>query len=1052
MYVSNYIGNLNNTNNSYVFNEYLHSSPQIVPYSQQAHHYTPRTYTNYDQALINTTSDYRSNQNITSNVQNIKPITGRRAHNKKRQNKCNLYNLKAIQPCRKLNIALFNSHSVQAREKRTAINNFIKDKNIDILFITETWLNTSGEEGKLKELTPSQYKIKSLPRGARGGGILVIYRDHIPITTNTVFTFDHNSFEILQLSITSPQHIHFFCMYRSPPSKKNKLTNSDFLREFPDLLDHVNLLRGKSIILGDFNVHFNDKSNYLTKQVLDLTDSFNFSQAVSEPTFHRSGNILDWVLHKEADNLLLSCELNHLLSSDHAAVILQLNFERPERLPVYKKVRDIKNINMSTFKADVKSFVDQQGQNITAESLDTGLRNILDKHAPIIEKKVPKKQDPWMPEIADQLRHAKQLRRRAERRHKKTRLTIDYLIMKDREAEVVQIIQSAREKYLLQKIKDAKDSKNFYKSTDQILGKTKEINLPKNIPINGLPEQFSNFFTNKIRMIRDELDQIDANQSPLYADNAYSKSSFTSFRLVSEDEVKKIISQSSKKSCSIDPIPTSLLMECLEEILPAFTVIVNQSLKTGIFPNIYKHAVISPLMKKQSLDQNDFKSYRPISNLSFLSKILEKIVLSQLNDYLKINNLLPRYQSAYRPSHSTETALLHVSNHILQSLDSGNLSVLALLDLSAAFDTIDHKILTSRLNHSYGIHATPLSWISSYLNQRIQSVTTNIHTSTPTLLNYGVPQGSVLGPMLFLLYTKPINDIISNQSVFSQSFADDTQLHSSCHPNELSSTVQNIENCIGNVKDWMLTNKLKINDNKTDVLLVHPKNSSNFSVSSISVGNSTISFTKEIRNLGVTFTNTMDMSKHISNTCRSAYSELRKISAIRHLLTIESTKILICALVLTKLDYCNSLLVSIPQYQIQKLQKVQNAAARLIFKIKRSEHITPYLKKLHWLPIDSRIKFKISTLCFKSLTEPNFPPYLSDLLKIYTPTRTLRSSNDTKTFIVTRTNNSTGERSFTFSASSIWNSLPSEIRHCTSKYRFKTALKTYLFNLAYEHD
>ena len=431
-------------------------------------------------------------------------------------------------------------------------------------------------------------------------------------------------------------------------------------------------------------------------------------------------------------------------------------------------------------------------------------------------------------------------------------------------------------------------------------------------------------------------------------------------------------------------------MECLEEILPAFTIIVNRSLQTGTFPDIYKHAVISPLLKKQSLDQNDLKSYRPISNLSFLSKILEKIVLDHLNEYLKNNNLFPRYQSAYRSSHSTETALLHVSNHILQSLDSGNLSVLALLDLSAAFDTIDHKILTSRLNHSYGISDIPLSWLSSYLNQRIQSVTANTFTSTPKSLNYGVPQGSVLGPILFLLYTKPINDIISTQSVFSQSFADDTQLHSSCHPNELNNTVHNLENCISNVKNWMLTNKLKINDDKTDVLLVHPKNFSNSSVSSISVGNSTIPFTKEVRNLGVTFTDTMDMSKHISNTCRSAYSELRKISAIRHLLTIESTKILICSLVLSKLDYCNSLLTSIPQYQIQKLQKVQNAAARLIFKIKRSEHITPYLKKLHWLPINARIKFKISTICFKSFTEPNFPSYLNDLLKTYTPRRTLR--------------------------------------------------------------
>ena len=993
--------------------------------------------------------NYNTNPHTSTNSGKITSVIRERKTKRFGQSGRNLANIKRIKSSNNLNIAVFNSHSVQAREKRIGIYNLILDKNIDILFITETWLNTCGEEGKLKEMTPPHYSIKSLPRGSKGGGILVIYKDHLPVIIKSDFSFQHKSFEILQLSLTSPQHVHFFCLYRNPPSKKNKLKNSDFLEEFPDLLDHTNLLRGKSIILGDFNVPFNNKDHYLTKQVLDLSDSFGYNQAVNEPTFYRSGNIIDWVLYKETDDLLLSCYLNHFLSSDHAAVICEMNLDRPARKPVFKKIREIKAINITAFKDDVKVFVEHHGQNITAEILDGGLRNILDKHAPAIEKRVPDKNDPWIPPIADELRQAKQLRRRAERRQKKTGLNIDYQILKNRQAEVVNIIDTAREKYLSQKIENSIDSKSFYHSTNQILGKTNQTIFPNDIPKDKLPETFSNFFNEKIETIRQKLDEEKTKHNPLYADSSYSDSCFSSFHPVTQEEVKRIISKSSKKSCFLDPIPTSLLIECIDEILPAITCIINDSLQSGHVPDIYKNALVTPLIKKQSLDQNVLKNYRPISNLSFLSKILERIVLGQINDYLKNNDLYPQYQSAYRSSHSTETALLDVTSQIIHSLDSGNFSILALLDLSAAFDTIDHQILLSRLTHSYGISSTPLFWISSYLTKRHQTITTNNHFSLPISLKYGVPQGSVLGPILFLLYTKPINSIISNQSVCSQSFADDTQLHSSCPPDQLKNTVNKMEECIDHVKDWMLTNKLKINEEKTEVLLIHPKHSSDFQVSSLSVGHSKIPFAKEVRNLGVIFTDTMDMNKQISSICKSAYCELRRIAAIRHLLSIETTKNLICSLIFSKLDYCNSLLVNLPKNQIQKLQRVQNSAARLIYQIKRSEHITPFLRELHWLPINARIKYKISSICFKSLEDPHFPSYLKHHLKIYCPTRTLRSSDDKKSFIVPRTYKSVGDRSIAFSGPSIWNSLPIEIRNLSSPQQFKTSLKTHLFQSSY---
>ena len=203
--------------------------------------------------------------------------------------------------------------------------------------------------------------------------------------------------------------------------------------------------------------------------------------------------------------------------------------------------------------------------------------------------------------------------------------------------------------------------------------------------------------------------------------------------------------------------------------------------------------------------------YRPISNLPFLSKILEKVVLHKLLSHLLENNLSNPFQSAYRAGCSTETVLLRIVNDIPSALDNDNISVL-LLDLSAAFDTLDHQILLSRLNSVFGIQSTALQWFHSYLPDRYQSTSVNNSSSSPSQLMYGVPQGSVLGPILFVLYTTPLSDIIANHSVNHQLFADDTQLQKSAPLNEVTNLTKELNVCTDNIKTWMTENQLKLND------------------------------------------------------------------------------------------------------------------------------------------------------------------------------------------------------------------------------------------------
>ena len=208
-----------------------------------------------------------------------------------------------------------------------------------------------------------------------------------------------------------------------------------------------------------------------------------------------------------------------------------------------------------------------------------------------------------------------------------------------------------------------------------------------------------------------------------------------------------------------------------------------------MFPQTFKHAIVTPLLKKPTLDKESLSNYRPISNLSYLSKLTERIVLQRLSMHLSSNDLFNIPQSAYTKHRSTETVLLSVCNTITNAMSIQRLTGLCMLDLSAAFDTIDHGILLGRLSAWFGIHGCVFSWFSSYLMDRTLSVKVHEYSSSPTNLKYGVPQGSVLGPILFNLYTTPLSSLISSHSLDHELFADDTQMYTCFTPNSYSDAV-----------------------------------------------------------------------------------------------------------------------------------------------------------------------------------------------------------------------------------------------------------------------
>ena len=280
------------------------------------------------------------------------------------------------------------------------------------------------------------------------------------------------------------------------------------------------------------------------------------------------------------------------------------------------------------------------------------------------------------------------------------------------------------------------------------------------------------------------------------------------------------ISNSPNTSCDLDPIPTTLLKKCNQAILPTITNIINLSLSTGVFPDQFKSCSLHPLLKKSNLDKENLSNYRPISHLSYISKLTERLVKNRLTEYLTKNSLLNPFQSAYTKFQSTETTLLSLHYFIIRAMSKQQVTGLCLLDLSAAFDTIDHSILLHRLKSWFGINNTALSWIKSYLSSRSFTVDLNGTKSSSFQLLYGVPQGSVLGPLLFILHTTPLSTIFSRLSVNHKLYADGTQLYLSFNAENFTKNIELLQKTISEISSWMATNFLSLSPSKTEFLLI----------------------------------------------------------------------------------------------------------------------------------------------------------------------------------------------------------------------------------------
>ena len=925
-----------------------------------------------------------------------------------------------------LKLALINARSVS--NKTFILQDFFSSHNLDFLFLTETWLKCN-DNVVMNAMCPTNCKYISDPRpSGRGGGLAAVFKQQFSCRSVAVGTFNTFEVHVFRIGISNP--FYSILLYRVPGP------NNGFLTEFADFLSSMVVNYSQLLLLGDFNIHVDMEANRFAADFLHLTESFNLIQHVYAAT-HTHGHTLDLIFTLGLK--LNALTIDELFVSDHKAITFNIDFSVDSQSAKRKvQSRSLNSHSAEKFSNTYAALCNDMSfptqLNELVGCFNNACLSAINLVAPFKSKSITTHNpSPW---INENTRSLKRECRRAERKWKANKLEIHYIKMKELLLNYNESVKLSRNAYFSDLInKNRNNPRALFSTVDRLVNPA-----PTPVPVlsNIDCEMFLSFFINKITNIRNSIVPLT---TPTVTVVCPTPPPLSEFNQISIAHLTKILSKMHPSSCPLDVIPFTIFKDAFNVLGLQVLSIINSSLSSGCVPDYFKHAVIQPLLKKPGLDPSLPNNYRPISKLPFMSKMLEKVVCEQLLLIVEKNATFDKFQSGFRPKHSTETALLRVSNDILMRADSGECSVLLLLDLTAAFDTIDHSILITRLEQWVGLQGTALQWFVSYLSNRTVAVSINDYVSAPTQLTCGVPQGSILGPILFSLYMLPLGDIISRfNHVSYHCYADDTQLYFSFKPSS-HSNLSILNDCLTAVKDWMAQNFLQLNPDKTEILFIGPECIQAEIQQSLAI---TANFTKSSKNLGVIFDNNLNFELHVKKVVQTCFFQLRNIAKIKSLLTPQDLEKLVHAFISSRLDYCNSLFTTLSRCSIQRLQLVQNAAARLLTNTPRRSHITPVLAALHWLPVDSRIVFKILLITYKSLHGLG-PLYIAELLHPKVNSRQLRSSDKGFLVIPATKRRTKGDRAFSFIAPTLWNELPLNLRNAESVDTFKKLLKTYLY-------
>lgn len=818
----------------------------------------------------------------------------------------------------------------------------------------------------------------------------------------------------------------------------------DWLQHFSDIVEYLSLNYSCPILLsGDFNCNILTTGS-MVSSYHELCQMYGFSHKNRKPTrvTLSTKTCIDHLLVSD-DDIVSKCD-TYVSCSDHFAVVSELNLRNMKTpSPKYVMARSMKSINQNEFISDLQQA--PWGLMDTFEDVNDQLHvfsllfeEILDKHAPLKKVRLKKSQNKrWFNPEIDRLIKSRDLMRREI-----ARSGTDDGKLSNLKKTIKGKIRSAKTNYFSEKIEEAAGNP---KLLWKVLAEATQYNKSKStctfVNSNETANEYCNYFVNIPTVVNEELRQFSSRMNidvPIYQGRERGAPIFE-FSIVAEERVKNFFqTANSNKATGIDNISMKVWKMASEVVSTPLTKVLNNALISGKFPSKLKHAKITLIHKGG--DASDKQNYRPISILPAISKLFERIVSEQLVNHAESNRLFQKFQSAYRRSHSTSTALLQMTDSWARSVDEGNITGILAIDLSKAFDCLGHEAIVGELKTQFGISEAAGNLFTSYLDNRKVVVSEGDHSSDPQFTKSGVPQGSILGPLLFSTALNNIGSVLNG--LHFHIYADDlTVWVSSDKPEDIAVRLATIGE---ELFKFFATRGLKINTKKCQFMYVGSKQRLQremLSLLPLDFLDLVLIPSESLKILGVTIDETLSFKTHIRNVIAKCVGKIKFLWRTASFLPVKHKKMLYNALILPHLTYCD--IVWSPNIErglMRRLESVQNSGVRFILGRDRRCSATFLRTELGWTTLENKFKIHYSSVVWQCL-HGRAPQYLKDLL---VDTRSVHGYDTRRRLYVQRRRLNIVRLSFYHHAPVEFNKLPENIKHASSLESFRSRMLKHL--------
>lgn len=925
-----------------------------------------------------------------------------------------------------LNVCHINAQSLC--KKIDEFRHIFEDSGVDVVCVSETWfhstlLNSFVDLCNYNLLRSDRVRTEQLQHG---GGVALYIKSNLKYKIVLKST-EYDLMEYIFVEILANEHKTLVgVVYR-------RRYNIDMQALF-DVLGEISFRYSKVIVTGDLN------SDLLKESLISqkFADMGLFPVNFTRPTHFTStaSTLLDVFFVNDKNLVQFYDQLSVPQFSRHDLIFII--FDHPT-LKADKKISyfDFNNIDFPHLDADFHAIswrtiysmptVDEQVEFLTKNILD-----LFNKHVPVRSKILKKSSQPWFNHDISSLIHRRNVAYHKWKRYKTSSM---YEEFRNLRKQVNSTIKMAKTQYFLDKFSNAADSKSKWRTIKEIgLGKTcsQEINVDldelnqKFVGIDPSAEQIHTFSICDQNTCDTLLTNLNLN-----CDNPSNSAIFTnsrfSFVCVNECDVLSCLLSVKSNSIGLDGIHPKFIKLLITRLLTIITYIFNNIITKSLFPKAWKNAKIIPVPKSAS-------EYRPIAILPYFSKAFEVLLYKQMYGFFNSNSLLTSRQSGFRPKRSCTTAILDVSEDIRQNLDAGKPSFLVLLDCTKAFDSLDHAIFCYKLKNLYGFSSQAVKLISSYLSERFQCVYSGASSSGFLHVSKGVPQGSVLGPFLFVVY---VNDFpLTLKESSCHMYADDLQIYLSCNKTNIQGGADILNHELRRVSSWASANKLKINPSKSKCIFIFKKSIDHSSLPPIKINNDVIEYVDKAKNLGFIFNNTLTWNDHINNAVGRVCGMLRCLWVSQCYTPLKARHLIAQTYLIPVLLYGCEAFANADSIHFQKLKVCYNNIARYIYNLKIYDHVSDYAYRINNMSFENLLKTRVLLLMHKIIFSQE-PIYLFEKIRF---TRSQRNNN----MVPIKHAFSLSERHFFLYGARLWNSLNNRIQQNRSAIKFKQEISSYL--------